>query len=483
MTSGHPVLIIGGGIAGLTTATRLLEAGCQVHLVESRSVLGGRASSFQDPDSGEWIDNCQHVLMRCCTNLMDWYERIGVADQIQFASTYTFLARNGHEVHFGPAPLPAPLHLVPALLRFHVLSLRARVAVLRAMFRILMTTPERAASLSSMPFAEWLERAHQPPQAIDRFWRVILVSALNEDVERIATPVAFQMFRDGFMLNRRAHEMGLPTVRLAELYHEFGGAHLRRQGAQVNTGCAVKRLDVEDGRVVRAEYRDGSSSDIRGDVVLALPWYRIRDLLPNMVLADSPFWDGLAQMEASPITGVHLWFDRPVMQQDYLAVLDRDIQWIFNKNQQYGEGDSGTYISVVVSASRQLVTVPRDALIRQMLDELQEILPAVRDASIVKSRVVKEKYATFSPAPGVEHLRPGPQTPLENVLVAGDWTDTGWPATMEGAARSGYACAERLMERAGQPQRFLVNDLPVQGLARWCPAGRVNHHAQPGGTT
>jgi zeta-carotene desaturase len=486
------VIVLGGGLAGLAAAIRLAEAGCDVEVIEKRPVLGGRASSFLPPGGAQPIDNCQHVLLGCCTNLLDFFRRIGTADSFRFYNRFLFLGPGGLSA-VGSAPLPAPLHLLPSLMEFRDLSWREVWAIARAMMAILRQGDVAADEANDATMLDWLQSQRQTPQAIENFWRAILTSALNEDLERISARHAFKVFWESFLRNRRGYRMGVPTASLSDLY---SGETLSRQ-CRITRGAAVDRIEVADKRpgnepemqVARLVLQSGEEREA-DYYVSAVPPDALARLLPAAVLTQWPALGGLAQLEWSPITGIHLWFDRPISDLEHTAILGRTVQWMFNKdaitrraggspvrarsvNDGTNEPDalvpSGVdahYVQFVVSASRTLTTLRRNEIVAKVLEEVHELFPASRDARLLKSVVVKETESTISFPPGTDALRPGPESPIANLFLAGDWTATGWPPTMEGAVRSGYRAAERVTAAAGTPRQFLVPDLPTDPLAR-----------------
>jgi zeta-carotene desaturase len=288
---------------------------------------------------------------------------------------------------------------------------------------------------------DWLKEKRQPARAIERYWRQVLVSAINEELDRMAAAHGLQVFRLGFLARKDAYEMGVPAVPLGRLY---GSEAWKRIGnVELRLRSPVSRIVIEDGAVrgvIAAE------QEVRGDFyVCALPFERVHAVAPELGLDVSAF-------EHSPITGIHLWFDRPVTDLPHATLLDRTMQWMFNKHE-------GRYVQLVVSASRSLTEMPRADVIALALRELAEFFPAARDAKLEKAHVVKEIRATFSARPGLETLRPGNRTHVSNLFLAGDWTKSGWPATMEGAVRSGYLAAEATTAAAGAPKVFILPDI------------------------
>jgi zeta-carotene desaturase len=421
------VRIAGGGLAGLAAAAALGSLGFHVDLHEARPFLGGRATSFPlspSEEDSERIDNCQHVLLRCCDNLLDFYRRCGVEDKIRFYGRLNFVRPGGAVDVLKPGVLPAPLHLLGSFVRFRPLSASDRWLVARALAALLRE--RRRFDLDSFTMGQWLAEKQMTRQAIDRFWRPILVSALNEEPERASALPAFQVFRQGLLASRRSYQMGVPAVPLADLYSAALEARLGRE-VRVHLRSTVERLDPDSGE---ADF-----------YISAVPFERVESLIPGLRFR-------LAKFEHSPITGVHLWYDRPLTDLPHAVLLDRTLQWLFRKSE--------TYVLAVVSASRSLLEKSKAEIVELAAGELREFFPASQSAKLLRSHVVKETRATYSAVPGLESQRPATETIYPNVFLAGDWTSTGWPATMEGAVRSGYRAAEAVARAAGIEARFVV---------------------------
>ncbi|MGQ9632979.1 MAG: hydroxysqualene dehydroxylase HpnE [Bryobacteraceae bacterium] len=436
------VLIAGGGLAGMAAAQSLAEAGFRVTLFESRPFLGGRASSYplrEGEQEGEIIDNCQHILLRCCTNLLDFFRKLGVEDKVRFFREYYFLEPGGRLSVLRRGVLPRPFHFLGSFCRLAFLPSEAKVKVAEALAGVWQEWGHRK-DLDRLTMLEWLREKQQPEVAIRRFWAPVLVSAINEDLEDAAARYGLQVFRLAFLGRASAYEMGVPSAPLGELYNPEA---LAGSGAvKVRLRSPVERFVIGDGRVQWVESRgERWEADY---YVSALPVERIEQVAPELGIRTLD-WD------FSPITGIHLWFDRPVTDLPHAALLDRTIQWFFNKR-------DGRYLMLVVSASRKLVDMGREEIVELARRQLAEFLPESGRAELVKAHVAKEVRATFSPAPGVEVRRPAAPTEIENLFLAGDWTRSGWPATMEGAVRSGRLAAEAVCEAAGDPRRFLLPD-------------------------
>ncbi|HLM97851.1 MAG TPA: hydroxysqualene dehydroxylase HpnE [Bryobacteraceae bacterium] len=437
------VNIVGGGLAGLAAAAALGSAGFAVDVFESRPFLGGRATSFpvtSGDDDAEMIDNCQHVLLRCCVNLLDFYHRLGVDDRIRFYREFTFLEPGGRQSTLRRGSLPAPLHLTRSFLRMPCLGAADKVAIGRAMLA-LMRERARRKDLDQITMLDWLREKKQPPRAIERFWRQVLVSAINEELDRMAAQHGFQAFWLGMLARADSYEMGIPDVPLRELYSADAWARIGQ--VKINTRTPVERVVFREG--VACGVQTGAGVRTADYHICSVPFERLGALAPELEIDTTPF-------EHSPITGIHVWFDRPVTELPHAALLDRTIQWMFNK-------DKGRYVQFVVSASRGLVDMGRAQVIDLVLAEATEFFPAVREAKVERAQVIKEIRATYSAHPGMEAVRPNAVTRAPNVFLAGDWTHSGWPATMEGAVRSGYLAAEAVAAASGRPARFLLPDI------------------------
>jgi len=462
------ILILGGGLAGLSSALTLAEAGYQVELVERKPHLGGRAASYLLPD-GEHVDNCQHVTMGCCTNLEDFYRRVGAAGKIRYYDHVAFLDREGRRSVLQSSLLPPPLHLVPSFLMLPFLNWKDKRGIGRAMLRIARRGGQGGTgeNSDSATMLEWLRGEGQTPAAIERVWKSVLVSALDEELDRAGARYGVEVFWKAFLRNRRGFEIGIPSVPLGELY---GGCReaIERRGGSVRTRTTVRAWRVDSESVAAAILDDGT--ELTADYFIsAVPHDLLLELLPAEVVAREKTFAALRKLRSSPITGVHLWLDRVVTEEPYLALLDRTTQWIFNKTKLYGANETGNqYLQLVISASYGLVEKSRQEIVDLCWSEVQESLPAARDAQLIKATVVKEVAATFSPAPGCDRLRPGARSPLSNLYLAGDWTATAWPATMESAVRSGYMAAEVILANDGRAKALLCDDLRAEGLAkRW----------------
>ncbi|MGB7547574.1 MAG: hydroxysqualene dehydroxylase HpnE [Terracidiphilus sp.] len=463
-SSKKTVAVVGGGIAGMSAACALAEAGFRVQLVERRGYLGGRASSYPHPGVNEVIDNCQHALIGAYTNLIGFYRRIGVEDKIHWSSNITMLEPGGRRSVLGPSPLPAPMHGLPRLLSAHAFSLADKLSLARAFTAILFGK----AGNPSESLADWLRRQGQSKGAMDRFWRLVIASALNSDLDQIGVNYASMVIRGLFMESAEAGAMGASTVPLSALYAgipEF----LTQRGGSLLLNANVESVSWRES--TRQWSLGTGAGEVTADyVIFALPFEAMQKLLPKMPEAEGA--DALAVQIARhthwPICSVHLWFDRPITDLESAVMLDREIHWMYNKSRlQPWRKLKGSYLELVVSASRAFAALPREQAIALALGELAEFFPAVASAKLEKAALIKEVRATFGVPPGIDAARPTSASPWPNCFLAGDWTATGWPSTMESAARSGHLAAEAVCSSLGEPRTILDADLKPRGLMRW----------------
>lgn len=438
------VIIIGAGLAGIAASAALTDRGFHTILIERRRLLGGRATSFYDSSTESLLDNCQHVLLGCCTNLLRLYERLGIRDKIEFFDIIHFADETGRRSELYATAVPSPLHLAVSLLRFKLLNLTEKHEIAQAMLAIKFLGRNGREAAKGITFEIWLRDHGQSPCTIQRFWNIILTSALNEDVCRLDAGYGIQVFQEAFLSHRAGYRMGLPVVPLSELYANAIAGELR-------LGTRVTEILEDGSRIIGVMLASGEC--ILGDyVVLATAPEAARRLLEKMMSWEKegrrPFrpaatrvWEQLGALEHSPILGAHLWYDRSVMELPHLALVGTRLQWIFRKD------DQGRHLHGVVSAAYAMVGLDQETLTKLFDEEIRRLLPAAQGATLKRSLIVKEKRATFSPRPGVDNLRPTQVTQIPGLLLAGDYTRTGWPATMEGAVRSGYLAAEAVPRR------------------------------------
>lgn len=437
------VAVVGGGLAGLAAAAALRGHGALVTVLEARRRCGGRAASFED-SGGLLVDACQHVAMGCCTNFLDLCRQAGLAGHLRRDRTLWFIGPDGSRADCTPARwLPAPLHLAPLLLGLPQFTLAEKWSLALGMLRLARCADRDDPAGASA--RAWLASHGQPARVIDLFWQPVIESALGESIDLVSVPATRKVAVDAFLAHRDAADLYVPLEPLGTLFGERLVRWLEHGGVSVRTSAPVTGFDRGvDGSITRVLC--GQASIDVDAVVLAVPWRQATRLLPDVV---PPADDRLA---GSPITAVHLWFDRDITDLPHAVLVGRVSQWVFR-------GDAPGHCQIVISASRGLLGGDRDLLVKTVTAELREVFPAGRTATLREAKVVTDPTAVLSVRPGVEAARPAAGTNVPNVFLAGDWTATGWPSTMEGAVRSGRLGAEALLAWSGRPMAAVVPDL------------------------
>jgi zeta-carotene desaturase len=469
------VVVVGAGVAGIAAASALASAGKRVALLERRAFVGGRAYSYRHPALEEVVDS-QHVMVGCCVNLIDLCRRTGIDGKVRWYDRQVFLEpadshsasptpRGVRASEIAASALPAPMQYAPSFLAAKMLGLRDKLAIARGLAGFARGNVGR----DDESAAAWYRRTGQTECAVRHFWEPLLLATLNDEAANCSMKYAGQVFYELFLRNAKGGRLGIPTVPLSEFY---GAAvdTLPSQGVEVRLGTSVEQVvQREDGRWL---LRCGAGEVVADDVVLAVPFEQTQRLVRGIVLHGA---DGeavrtellarLARFVHSPFISILLWFDREITHLDHAWLLDSTIQWFFHKSRiRRYPAARGSYVELVIAGSRRELGMSREEILRPALDELARFFPEVRRARLVKSGILKEARATFSVLPGMDAVRPGQRTGWAGLYLAGDWTATGWPSTMEGAARSGRLAAGEIV---GQRQRFLAPELPATGLMQW----------------
>jgi zeta-carotene desaturase len=455
-------IVIGAGLAGLAAAVALAADGAVVTLIERRAFIGGRAYSYPHPSLDETIDS-QHVILGCCTNFRKLIEQAGTAWSIRWYDKLCFMEPNAdgpsRRSWIKPSLLPAPSHQALSFLRAPMLERADKVAIARGLLHFLRDYP----TSDRESFATWLRNTHQTDRAIRHFWEPVIVGALNDRFENCSTKYAGKIIHESFLRSPEAGRLGIPTKPLTEFFEPVVKlAH--RLGAEVLLNSGVTAISqTADGRW---RVTCGEDSMEANSVILATDIRQTAQLMQPLteagawLAADSHF--ATSRFTSSPITTIHLWFDREVVNVDHAVLLDSRIQWLFAKSRiRAWAPERGTYLELVISASWPELKLTRAEILAEALRELALFFPKVREARLVKSAVLKEARATFSVSPGLDASRPPQRTAYPGLYVAGDWTATDWPSTMEGAVRSGRLAAGAV---AGDRQQFLAPELPPTGL-------------------
>ena len=473
------VLILGAGAAGLAAAVALSGAGASVSLLERKPFVGGRAYSYSHPALDEVIDS-QHVLLGCCTNLVDLCNLSGASRHIRWYDTITFLEPSSgsnptRRSDISPSALPSPGHSALSFLRAPMLSLADKSRIALGLLDFYRGYPASDAE----PFSAWLQRTRQTDRAIRHFWEPIIVGTLNDTFDRCSTRYAGQVFHESFLKSAAGGRLGIPSQPLSEFYSAIAQL-AEQQGTTLHPRTSIDsiaRIEHLTNGLWQATASDGSVHQAPS-LILALPFEqtaRLLATLPETSPQRQRIEPSFAHFTHAPITTIHLWFDRPITNLDHAALVDTRIQWMFNKtlirrfeaNQKASASPtSGQYLELVISASHPELHQSREQILTASLAELVRFFPTVRKAKLLKSGVLKEARATFSVTPGLDRFRPTPDAPGDNLYLAGDWTLSGWPSTMEGAVRSGRLAAEALARATGNAATFLTPDLPPAGLMK-----------------
>ena len=434
------VLVIGGGFAGLSSAVRLSQKGYSVSVIEQRRILGGRAYSIPSGKSQEWVDNGQHTLLAGFHETRQFLRILGTENLVKFQNHFQIiLIEKNKRIQIRSFPfLPAPLHLGMGILSCRGLSWSDRLHLLKAGLQISLT--------SSLPddltVAEWMNILKQPESVRHRWWYPLSTAALNEVPHRASAGLFLKVMKDTFIQSAYNSSFGIMTVSLGELYTHQAAQIIQSAGGEVipsSPVChihfsktAVQSIELQDGRRFTANY-----------YISAVPPGPLSRILPDRLQSDGMPFSNLKRLSCSPIISIHLWFDRPIMEEDFIGLVGSPIHWVFNKSRLWTkEEDRAGAISCTISGAYDLIDQPPTTLSDLAHEELNRFFPRARKAKLLKTRLIKEREATYSCTPEAEKMRLPHRTPFDNFLIAGDWTRTGLPATIESAVLSGHRCAD-----------------------------------------
>ena len=438
---GFDAIIIGGGCAGFSAATALADRGARVLLVEARPGLGGRATAFRDPETGERVDNGQHILMGCYADTFAFLNRIGAADRVRWQSglKVTMIDRRGHESVLSLPSLPSPLHFLAGVLAWDALTWSERLSVLRA-GSALRASSDKPLGLS---VRQWLSQIGQAPRLCELFWEPLALAALNQSIDQAEASTFIRVLQRVFGPDPSAAALVMPAVPLDAMYVEPSLVFLAERGGEVRVNAPGK-IVIDGDRVHGVRVRE---EVITAPIVIStVPWFSFNALFDapppqlRVTLANA------AALGSLPIVTVNLWFDAPVMRDQLVGLPGRNFQWVFDRRAIVG-GDA-SHLSMISSGAETLVAQSNEALVATALQEVRDALPAARRATLRKGLAVREKRSTFSLAPDAPP-RPEMRTPIEGLLLAGDWIQTGLPATIESAVISGHRSASAAEGRYG----------------------------------
>ncbi len=442
-------VVVGGGLAGVTAALELATAGVRVTLLEGRPRLGGLAFSFRRGDLT--VDNGQHVYLRCCTAYRWFLDRVDAAALAPLQRRLEVPVLDVGDPR-GPrlgtlrrAALPVPLHLAASLATYPHLSMAERASVGRAALALKGLDPDDPA-LDDIDFATWLAQHGQSPRTIEALWDLVGVATLNVRAPQASLGLAAKVFKTGLLSDPGAADIGWAHVPLGELHDTRARKALDAAGVrtEVRTRADALTRTKKGGWVVEA----GGERIAADAVVLAVPQKETHALLPKGALEEQ---DRIREIGVSPILNVHVVYDRKVLRKPFFAALGTPVQWVFDRTGASGLTGGGQYLALSQSDAVDEIDAPVAELRRRYLPELERLLPATRTAEVRDFFVTRERTATFAPTPGVGRLRPGARTRAPGLYLAGAWTATGWPATMEGAVRSGLSAVQATLSALGRP--------------------------------
>jgi zeta-carotene desaturase len=438
------VLIIGGGFAGLAAGVALAKAGRRVHLLEQKPHLGGRARSFLDPQSGFLVDNGQHIFMGCYHAALRFLEEIGTLDRIALQPRLRvhFLEPPGRLSTLQCPNLPSPWHVLAGVLRSDSFGWREKRDVLR-LGRAVKSAASSTDGLEGLTVEDWLSHLGQSDRIKRGFWDLLAIAALNEDSRRAAAAMFAHVLRLALFSSPADSRLGIPRRGLSECYTGAAQAYITARGGQVELNRSVVGLIIAGGVCRGVRLADETAIEAE-TVVSAVPWHELARLLPADLLRSESVFTNILALRPAPIISINLWFDRPITDLDFVGLRGTTIQWLFNRGGIPGAGEHA--VALVLSGAHEHINRSKEELLAMALEDLRKLFPIAREARLVHSLVIKERFATFSPCVGAESLRPPARSPVRGVYLAGDWTATGLPATIEGAVRSGYAAAEEILK-------------------------------------
>ena len=455
------VIIIGGGFAGLSAGTALAEKGYHVTVLEGRQVLGGRAYSFTDTQTGDSVDNGQHLFMGCYYQTLEFLRRIRTVCALHFQSDLTvhFAKAEGGRYKLSCWALPAPFHLLSGLMRLSSLSWGDRFRLLK-LHKALKEAAKHPEDLDKITVEQWLKRWGQSERARRYLWDLIAIATLNEDPAIASAAPFVAVLSQAFFNDAQSSQLGFASVGLTDLYAHAARAYIEDRGGIVRLKAPVQSILIRQGRVEGVQLREGER--LQADwVISTVPPPALLKLLPPAAIESEPMFQRLQQLKPAPIISIHLWFDRPIMKKKFVGLLDTHVQWVFNKSEILSlPKGKGFYVSAVISGAHAFVDWTDTRLQGLVMQELHRVFPKSRKANLLRSLIIKEHQATLSPGVGSEALRPTHRSPYAGLLLAGDWTKTGLPATIESACVSGHACAHIVTQ--GKPS---ATEKPVREVA------------------
>ena len=447
----YDCIIIGGGLAGLSAGVRLSLGGKKILLLEQRHRLGGRTYSYRDDTSGDLIDNGQHLLMGCYTETRQYQRSIGTEHLAELQPTLgiEFLHPTLGRTSLHASALPAPLHALSGLLGLTSLSFTDRLNLIRVGAELLLPESIQRNRLAGITVSQWLDRLGQGELSKKYLWDIIAIGSLNDDPRVVSAFLFYRVLRTAFLGKRENASLLIPRTGLTELLVEPAEQFIRKHGGEIRTDASVEMLQESTADRIEVQTAAGETYSAK-TVIAAVPWYAGKEIFRGILPANEP------EMTSSPILSIYIWLDRVVTDLPFAALLETRAQWMFNRTALTGQKSPGQFaqcLCFVISGASEFVEKEKDELVAIAMEDLRSVLPEARTAFVKHSVVIKEKRATFSPTPAVESKRPSTTTSYPDLFLAGDWTDTGFPSTIEGAVLSGHRAARAAMERLSKSVR------------------------------
>lgn len=440
------VAVVGGGLAGLATGVALSERGFKVVLLEKRPFLGGRAFSFKDAETGVEVDNGQHVFVGACSSYMQFLRDIGAWGNVRMPGRLeTRVIRNGRSAWLRASSwVPGSAANLPALIGYGHISMVGRLRLLYGMMRIRFARRKPGGPLEDETFDSWLRRRGQNDETISRFWNLIVLPALNDSITDVSADAGLMLFQTALLGAPSKAAIGYPVVGLSRLAGDAAERYITHRNGEVRRSSDVSGLAYESGRVCGVRLQSGEVIDA-DSVVVALPPSAMGELVGEGSGNDE-FFAAASEIETAPIVGVHIWYDSEVIDDLFVAVLESPLQWVFNVSKMHEresqETGSGQHIAISLSGAWQWKDKSKAELREIFVAEMARVFPTAATAQVTRFIIVKMLDATFRVVPGAEKHRLPQETPVEGLFLAGDWTQTGWPSTMESAVRSGNLAAD-----------------------------------------
>lgn len=439
------IVVLGGGLSGLSAMCNLLDKGYKVTLIEKRPFLGGRAFSYIDKEAGLEVDNGQHIFMGCCTYLIEFLQKVNAYKKVFIQDRLNIkVVRNSRESSIFSTSWLGPLHLLPSLITYRHLSFKDKLLIVYALLKIKNLNREAVKhTLDKESFYNWLKRHKQTDRSIQALWNLVVLPTLNDDIRNVSAYMGIMVFQQALLKGPKEAVLGFSKVGLTSLLADSTQEYVKWKSAEIIMGKAVTSIDISSNRVNGIRLSDGTH--IKGKIFIsALPFDKFKEIVPISLNNHDINYVGKG-LTCSPILGIHIWYDREVMQNDLVAFLDSEVQWVFNKSSiQRIQGLSGQYISVSISGAWKYANMPKQQIQEIFTRELKQLFPKARQAVVKRFIIIKQLEATFRSIPGAYSARPKANISMLNLFMAGDWTDTDWPSTMESAVRSGAIVAKEV---------------------------------------